>query len=97
MSHFLCVIVFDILDMQFYAICLKQFLVQNKIFYTGCALEKSAVNRPKNLLVFINPFGGKGQALNIFNTTVVPLFRLAGIKYKVVVTERANHARDMLR
>ena len=66
-------------------------------FFVGCALEKSSVSRPKSLLVFINPFGGKGQALKIFNTTVAPLGRAAGVKYKVIVTERANHARDMLR
>jgi len=37
------------------------------------------------------------QALSIFNTTVAPLFRAAGVKYTVIITERANHARDLLR
>jgi hypothetical protein len=54
---------------------------------TDCALDKSSVHRPKNLLVFINPFGGKGQALSIFNTTVAPLFRAAGVKYKVTFAQ----------
>ncbi|XP_029464324.1 ceramide kinase-like isoform X2 [Rhinatrema bivittatum] len=50
--------------------------------------------RPKNLLIFINPFGGKRQARKIFQTRIAPLFELAGIKSTVVETTRANQARD---
>ncbi|KAJ1094841.1 hypothetical protein NDU88_000025 [Pleurodeles waltl] len=49
--------------------------------------------RPKNLLVFINPFGGRGQAVRIYSK-VSPLFQLAGIRTRVIETTRANHARD---
>ncbi|XP_069501332.1 ceramide kinase-like isoform X2 [Ambystoma mexicanum] len=49
--------------------------------------------RPKELLVFINPFGGRGQAVRIYSR-VSPLFQLAGIRTKVIETTRANHARD---
>lgn len=51
--------------------------------------------RPKDLLVFINPFGGRGQANQIYSK-VSPLFQLAGIRTQVIETTRANHARDHL-
>jgi hypothetical protein len=53
------------------------------LFVPGCALEKASLDRPRKVLVFINPFGGKGLAQSIFNNNVAPLFRLAGLKYEV--------------
>ncbi|XP_004438101.1 PREDICTED: ceramide kinase [Ceratotherium simum simum] len=52
--------------------------------------------RPKHLLVFINPFGGKGQGKRIYERKVAPLFALASITTDVIVTERANHAKESL-
>ncbi|XP_078091653.1 ceramide kinase isoform X2 [Mustelus asterias] len=52
--------------------------------------------RPKHLIVFINPFGGKRLGKQIYDDKVAPLFRLACISAEVIVTERANHARDHL-
>uniref|UniRef100_A0A672KXN4 Ceramide kinase-like n=1 Tax=Sinocyclocheilus grahami TaxID=75366 RepID=A0A672KXN4_SINGR len=49
-----------------------------------------------SLLVFINPFGGKKRGKQIFHSLVAPLFELAGISSHVVVTERANQARDYI-
>ena len=43
-------------------------------------------NRPKRLLVFVNPFGGKRRGPKIFNEKVRPLFELAGI-YSEVISE----------
>ncbi|KPP68134.1 ceramide kinase-like, partial [Scleropages formosus] len=54
-------------------------------------------NRPKHLLVYINPFGGKQQGKRIYEQKVAPLFSRASISTDVIVTERANHARDHLR
>uniref|UniRef100_A0A915JAY7 DAGKc domain-containing protein n=1 Tax=Romanomermis culicivorax TaxID=13658 RepID=A0A915JAY7_ROMCU len=53
-------------------------------------------NRPKNLLIFVNPFGGKGKAKLICNHFVRPLLDLANLQYKVIETRRANHARDSM-
>ncbi|XP_066566276.1 ceramide kinase isoform X2 [Amia ocellicauda] len=50
--------------------------------------------RPQRLLVFINPFGGRGHGRKIYQSQVSPLFELAGISTHVLETERANHARD---
>ncbi|XP_028305469.1 ceramide kinase [Gouania willdenowi] len=54
-------------------------------------------NRPKSLLVYINPYGGKRQGKYIYEQKVAPVFRRAGISTDVIVTERANHARDHLK
>ncbi|XP_048466364.1 ceramide kinase isoform X2 [Rhincodon typus] len=56
----------------------------------------SQAMRPKHLIVFINPFGGKQLGKQIYYDKVAPLFRLACITAEVIVTERANHARDHL-
>ncbi|KAL2102260.1 hypothetical protein ACEWY4_001428 [Coilia grayii] len=53
--------------------------------------------RPKRLLVYINPFGGKQQGKRIYEQKVAPIFSRASISTDVIVTERANHARDHLK
>ncbi|XP_078138205.1 ceramide kinase [Centroberyx gerrardi] len=53
--------------------------------------------RPKSLLVYINPYGGKRRGKRIYEQKVAPLFRRASISADVIVTEHANHARDHLR
>uniref|UniRef100_A0A1I7WHL6 DAGKc domain-containing protein n=1 Tax=Heterorhabditis bacteriophora TaxID=37862 RepID=A0A1I7WHL6_HETBA len=54
-------------------------------------------NRPNNIIVFINPFGGKGKAQKIFQDKVDTFFRLTpGLNFEVILTERANHAKDYI-
>nr|XP_046252575.1 ceramide kinase family protein isoform X2 [Scatophagus argus]XP_046252576.1 ceramide kinase family protein isoform X2 [Scatophagus argus] len=60
------------------------------------ALKTHCPLRPHRLLVFINPFGGKKKGRQIYHSLVAPLFELAGISSHVIVTERANQARDHL-
>jgi len=60
------------------------------------ALKTHSPLRPNKLLVFINPFGGKKKGRKIYHSLVAPLFELAGISSHVIVTERANQARDHL-
>ncbi|XP_040268177.1 ceramide kinase [Bufo bufo] len=59
-------------------------------------LLKQQTWRPKRLLVYINPYGGKKKGKQIYETKVAPLFSLASISTEVIVTEYANHARDHL-
>lgn len=42
------------------------------------------MNRPKSLLVFINPFGGKKRAKKVFDEKVAGIFDLAGITSHVI-------------
>uniref|UniRef100_A0A3Q4AQ94 DAGKc domain-containing protein n=1 Tax=Mola mola TaxID=94237 RepID=A0A3Q4AQ94_MOLML len=64
--------------------------------YLRTALKTHSPLRPLRLLVFINPFGGKKRGRKIYHSLVAPLFELAGISSHVIVTERANQARDHL-
>ncbi|KAM7411967.1 hypothetical protein PAMA_021780 [Pampus argenteus] len=64
--------------------------------YLRTALKTHSPLRPNRLLVFINPFGGKKKGRQIYDSLVAPLFELAGINSHVIVTERANQARDHL-
>ena len=54
---------------------------------------KQKCQRPKQLLAFINPYGGKGEAIRLNASIVKPLFQSCHIECKVIITERANHAR----
>ncbi|XP_026867770.2 ceramide kinase family protein [Electrophorus electricus] len=58
------------------------------------ALKTHCPSRPRRLLVFVNPYGGKKRAKQVYRSLVAPLFELAGVSTHVVVTERANQARD---
>ncbi|KAK4489399.1 hypothetical protein RD792_005208 [Penstemon davidsonii] len=55
----------------------------------------AVAKRPKSLMVFVHPKSGKGQGHNIWEA-VAPLFSQAKVKTKVIVTERAGQARDVL-
>lgn len=41
-------------------------------------------HRPKTLLVYINPYGGKRRAKCVYEHKVAPLFRCAGITTDVI-------------
>ena len=58
---------------------------------------KEIEQRPKRLLIFVNPYGGVGEARKVFKTEVGPLFCAAGIEFEMIETERANHALDLLK
>ncbi|XP_021926264.1 ceramide kinase isoform X2 [Zootermopsis nevadensis] len=53
-------------------------------------------NRPKRLLIFVNPYGGKKIGLKIYEKQVKPLFLVAGIEVNAIITQRQFHARDTL-
>ncbi|XP_054281444.1 ceramide kinase [Macrosteles quadrilineatus] len=57
---------------------------------------KELKQRPKHLLMFVNPFGGRRRGLRIYKEVVKPLLDIAGVKVDLTITQRANHARDML-
>ncbi|KAE8657186.1 Ceramide kinase [Hibiscus syriacus] len=59
------------------------------------SLDKE-VGRPKNLLVFVHPLSGKGNGRKTWET-VAPIFSRAKINTKVIVTQRAGHAFDVMR
>ncbi|EFA10927.1 ceramide kinase [Tribolium castaneum] len=52
--------------------------------------------RPKRLLLFVNPFGGKRNALKIYEKYGKPLFQTAGVDVTVNVSQRKNQIRDFV-
>ncbi|XP_066583603.1 ceramide kinase isoform X1 [Prorops nasuta] len=56
----------------------------------------SLTQRPRKMLIFVNPYGGKKKGSKIWEKDVQPLMTIAGIETKVMITERAGHIRDTL-
>ncbi|XP_060516142.1 ceramide kinase [Cylas formicarius] len=52
--------------------------------------------RPKHLLLFVNPFGGKQNAMQIYEKFGKELFSVAGVEVTVNVSQRKNQIQDFL-
>lgn len=52
--------------------------------------------RPKSLLVFVNPWGGRQTAETVYNKKAKPVFEAAGIKTEVIITQYQGHARNYI-
>ncbi|KAM5272743.1 sphingosine kinase 1 [Ctenodactylus gundi] len=59
--------------------------------------SRRSLPRPCRALVLLNPRSGKGKALQQFQTLVRPLLTEAQISFKLMVTERQNHARELVK
>ncbi|XP_054448867.1 sphingosine kinase 1 [Pteronotus mesoamericanus] len=57
----------------------------------------SQLPRPCLVLVLLNPRGGKGKALQLFRSHVQPLLAQADVSFRLMLTERRNHARELVR
>ncbi|XP_074116913.1 sphingosine kinase 1 isoform X2 [Sminthopsis crassicaudata] len=53
--------------------------------------------RPCRVLVLLNPRGGTGKALQLFRNRVQPMLQEAGVSFTLRLTERRNHARELVR
>ena len=45
------------------------------------------MSRIKRVRVILNPHGGKGDAQQVFNTRLLPLFQIAGIQCDIEITK----------
>ncbi|XP_076634236.1 ceramide kinase isoform X2 [Colletes latitarsis] len=96
----------EITDQSSRTVLLNTFVVKKKrcrvYFHRGTLIwetEKppySLTHRPRKILLFVNPFGGKKKGVKIWEKDVQPLMTIAGIETKMLVTERVGHARDTL-
>ncbi|KAG2498761.1 hypothetical protein HYH03_003500 [Edaphochlamys debaryana] len=53
-------------------------------------------DRPRNLLVFVNPFSGARRARSVWERDVEPVFQKARIKSNVVDTTKQDHAKEVV-
>ncbi|XP_059364052.1 sphingosine kinase 2-like isoform X2 [Carassius carassius] len=53
--------------------------------------------RPRRLMLLVNPFSGRGQAMQWCQTHILPMIREANISYNLIQTERQNHARELIK
>ncbi|CAL4059508.1 unnamed protein product, partial [Meganyctiphanes norvegica] len=60
------------------------------------ALINGLSQRPRKLLVIINPFGGKKKAARIYRKKVEPIFRRAAIQTHVIQTTHRGHGREIV-
>nr|XP_056719438.1 sphingosine kinase 2 [Euleptes europaea] len=56
----------------------------------------SLLPRPRRLLLLLNPFGGKGNALQWCQTHILPMITEADVSFNLIQTERQNHARELV-
>lgn len=47
-------------------------------------------------MLFVNPYGGKKKALNIFEKHGKRLFAIAGVEVNLIISQRANQIRDII-
>ncbi|XP_055050988.2 sphingosine kinase 1 [Misgurnus anguillicaudatus] len=57
----------------------------------------SEVRRSCGVMVLVNPQSGRGQAMALYNTHIQRMLTEADIHHTLVITERQNHARDLVR
>ncbi|EFI28368.1 hypothetical protein CC1G_13902 [Coprinopsis cinerea okayama7 len=62
-----------------------------------CLYDNRGIKPARRLLVFVNPHGGSGRAVKIFNKTVKPILQAAGCSLKVIQTERHKHAYEVVK
>ncbi|XP_029291181.1 LOW QUALITY PROTEIN: sphingosine kinase 1-like [Cottoperca gobio] len=57
----------------------------------------SELSRPSRMMLLVNPQSGKGQALTLYNNHIQRMLNEAGVTHTLVITERQNHARELVK
>ncbi|XP_068607122.1 sphingosine kinase 1-like [Brachionichthys hirsutus] len=60
-------------------------------------VSKRALSRSFRMMLLVNPQSGKAQALTLYNKHIQPVLDEAGIPHTLIITERQNHARELVR
>ncbi|XP_068616586.1 sphingosine kinase 2 [Brachionichthys hirsutus] len=74
-----------------------QCLLRDVAVTADTEFSRSLLPRPRRLLLLVNPFSGRGQAMQWCQTHILPMIREANISYNLIQTERQNHARELIR
>lgn len=65
--------------------------------HRGDGVLQSKLSRPCRMMLLVNPQSGKGQALTLYNSHIQRILHDAGIIHTLIITERQNHARELVR
>ncbi|XP_033986304.1 sphingosine kinase 1-like [Trematomus bernacchii] len=65
--------------------------------YLRDGVMMSALSRPSRMMLLVNPQSGKGQALTLYNNHIQRMLNEAGVTHTLVITERQNHARELVK
>ncbi|XP_034385390.1 sphingosine kinase 1-like [Cyclopterus lumpus] len=57
----------------------------------------STLSRPSRMMLLVNPQSGQGQALTLYNNHIQRMLNEAGVTHTLVITERQNHARELVK
>ncbi|KAJ8005085.1 hypothetical protein DPEC_G00142990 [Dallia pectoralis] len=74
-----------------------QCLLRGLTISADTEISRSLLPRPRRLLLLVNPFSGRGQAMQWCQTYILPMIREANISYNLIQTERQNHARELIK
>lgn len=79
----------EILNSEFQCQDSRNLLIHFSHYFLG-------IKRPRKLLLFINPYGGKKNALQLYEKYAKPIFLMAGVDVSVVVSQRQNQIFDLV-
>ncbi|XP_073325758.1 sphingosine kinase 1-like [Pagrus major] len=65
--------------------------------YLRDGVSMSELSRPCRMMLLVNPQSGKGQALTLYNNHIQRMLNEAGVPHTLVITERQNHARELVK
>ncbi|XP_031145368.1 sphingosine kinase 1 [Sander lucioperca] len=65
--------------------------------YLRDGASMSVLSRPSRMMLLMNPQSGKGQALTLYNNHIQRMLNEAGVTHTLVITERQNHARELVK
>ncbi|XP_036967048.1 sphingosine kinase 1-like isoform X1 [Acanthopagrus latus] len=65
--------------------------------YLRNGVSMTELSRPCRMMLLVNPQSGKGQALTLYNNHIQRMLNEAGVPHTLVITERQNHARELVK
>jgi ceramide kinase len=71
-------------------------LIETLLSEISSCISAISASRPRHVLLILNPNAGSGAAHAHYRNILHPLLSKAGISAKVVVTERAGHAKQIV-
>ncbi|XP_072539492.1 sphingosine kinase 1-like [Salminus brasiliensis] len=85
----------DLEEARRWARAIREGSLRNRVPRTGAVCAE--VQRPCRVLLLLNPQSGRGQARTLFASHIERMLQEASIPYTLTITERQNHARELVR